>query len=118
MNSSAPLLDFIASAQARDEGMERVVDNNNDWARLAFIQLEQISHAHGGWANTEHGVMGEDIRCMLTPRIGKPSSPHAWGALTNAAIRKGLIVATGQYRSMKDVRSHARKTAIYVFKGK
>jgi hypothetical protein len=66
-------------------------------------------------ANTEHGVTGEDIRRMLLPHVGHPASPNAWGALVNSAVRKAILKPTGHYRPMKDVRSHARKTAVYEF---
>ena len=113
--SSAPLLDYLASSQARDEGMQKVTVNNKEWMALALLQLEQIARSHDGWANTEYGVTGEDIRVMLIPYIGKPHSSNAWGVLICEAVRRKMIVATGQYRSMKDKRSHARKTAVYVF---
>jgi hypothetical protein len=115
MASAAPLLDYIASAKARDECMQRVDENNQNWMALALLQLQQLARSHGSWANTEHGVTGEDIRVMLLPHVGHPNSPNAWGNLTMQAVRKKLIVATGEYRPMKDVRSHARKTPVYQF---
>ena len=115
---SAPLLDFIASAKARDEGMQRVLDNNQDWFALAMIQLGQFARTRDGYANTEYGITGEDVRVALLPHVGKPQSPHAWGALINKAVRDGILVATGQYRAMKDKRSHARKTAVYMMVSK
>lgn len=39
--------------------------------------------------------------------MGNPASPNAWGTLIAHAIRKGVIVATGTYRAMKAVDSHA-----------
>jgi hypothetical protein len=52
---------------------------------------------------------------MLLPHVGHPASPNAWGALVNSAVRKAILKPTGHYRPMKDVRSHARKTAVYEF---
>ncbi|MFZ0270967.1 MAG: hypothetical protein WAL34_03870 [Acidobacteriaceae bacterium] len=85
---------------------------------LALLQIEQLARSHEGWANTEHGVIGEDIRRMLLPHVGHPGSPNAWGALIRRAIKKGLIVATGEYRHMKEKRSHARRTMVYRFAGR
>jgi len=95
--------------------MARTTENNPDWSSLAILQLEQLAKSRAGWANTEYGVTGEDIRAMLITHVGYSSSPNAWGALVNRAVRKGIIVAAGQYRAMKDVRSHARETPIYRF---
>jgi hypothetical protein len=117
MESGAPLLDFLASAQARDAGIEQVTENNSDWMALALLQLEQLARMPNGWANTEHGVTGEDLRRMLIARVGHPGHANAWGALINKAVRDGLLKATGAYRAMKEKRSHARKTPVYVFMG-
>jgi len=110
---SAPLLDFIASAQARDDGMSRVIDNNDEWMRISLLQIEQFVRSPQGWANVEHGVIGEDIRVMVIKHCGHPSTPKAWGGLILKAIHAKLLIPTGRYRSMKAVKSHARKTPIY-----
>jgi hypothetical protein len=112
-----PLLDAIAADQALEEALNRVKNNNEQWMALALVQLRQFALSHDAWANTEHGITGEDIRFMLLPHIGHPTTPKAWGALIGAAIKQGIIEATGAYRKMKDVRSHSRKTPVYRFMG-
>jgi hypothetical protein len=115
MHTGFPILDAIESAKARDEGIEQSTENNSEWISLAFLELEQIAKGIDGWSNLEHGFSGEDIRNILTPRIGQPSSPHAWGTLIMHAVRRKIITATGRYVPMRDVKSHARKTPVYCF---
>jgi hypothetical protein len=113
MESSAPLLDYIASAQARDEGIATVASNNREWMALALLQLEQLAKGNHEWSNLEHGFIGEDLRSMIVPLIGRPTTPHCYGALVRMALKKGLIEETGQLRAMKDVNSHARRSMVY-----
>ena len=112
---SLPLLDYLASAQARDEGLAKTAANNSEWLALALIELEQLSRGNHEWSNTEHGFIGEDIRRMIVPRIGKPSSPHCYGALIRMALKAELIFETGKLRAMKDKSSHARRSMVYTF---
>ena len=61
-NSLHPLLTYIKAAEARDAALAQVSDNSGDWMALALTQLDQLGKQRDGWANTEHGVTGEDIR--------------------------------------------------------
>jgi hypothetical protein len=108
-----PLLDFIASVEARDAGLSQTSKNNREWLALALLQIEQFAIGEHEWSNLEHGFIGEDLRTMLIPLIGKPSTPHCYGALVRTAIRRGLIEETGQLRAMKAVNSHARRSMVY-----
>jgi len=98
-------------------GMKTRCYNENDPGYRLYgargIQLYQWVKSHDGWANTERGFTGEDIRVALTTMVGNPNSPNAWGALIAFAIRRNVIEATGAYRKMKCVTSHARRTMVY-----
>jgi hypothetical protein len=113
MCSAAPLLDYLEGVKRRDEGMRIVAANNEEWLRLALIELEQMSRSSSDWENMEHGFIGEDIRNMLIPRIGRPTTPHCYGAMIRIALQRGLIEETGKLRAMKDVNSHARRSMVY-----
>jgi hypothetical protein len=114
MQSAAPLLDYLAGQQARDAVLASVERSNQDWFNLAYLQLEQFArHGCPDYANTEHGLTGEEIVAMLKPHCGKPHHSNAIGALICKAVRRGLLVHTGQYRKMKNVGSHARRTPVY-----
>jgi hypothetical protein len=115
--SNSPLLDYIEEQArvARDAGIAQVQSNNPDWFALAMIELQEIAkHGSRDWANIDT-FTGETIRQMISPLVGHPASPNAWGALIMAAIKKKMIEPTGQYVAMKAERSHARKTAVYRF---
>jgi hypothetical protein len=107
--------DWEAGRQARDEGLEKVEGNNSGWVALALIQLREIAKNPSGWGNLENGFTGETIRMMVTPHVGKPRSPNAYGALVMAAIKKNIIVPTGRLTPMVSKSSHYRKTMVYIF---
>jgi hypothetical protein len=111
--SSAPLLDYIASAKGREDGVQSVTTNNREWLRLALIQIEQLALGKHEWSNLESGFIGEDLRAMLVPQIGRPSTPHCYGAMVRMALQRELIEETGKLRAMKDVNSHARRSMVY-----
>ena len=58
-------------------------------------------------------VTGEDVRLACEAAGIRPHHHNAWGGLVREAIKQGLLVATGTYRSMKAKGSHARKTQVY-----
>lgn len=109
---AAPLLDYIESAKRRDEALAQVSCNSGSWFDVALVALEQLPKQNS-WANLERGFTGEFIRQALTPSVGHPHHPNAWGALIRAAIGRDLIAATGEYRPMQAVNSHGRKTPVY-----
>ncbi len=90
----------------RDEGIAKVSEHNGKWMELC---IEKAQRACSGDTFT-----GEDIRMALSQIVGLPHHVNCWGALINALLKKKIIVATGEYRSMKDETSHARKTPVYV----
>ncbi len=99
------LLDYIASAKARDEGISRTLAHEPPpWLDRA---LGIIFWFPQGWEG-----LGEDLRQAVIAQIGEPHDPHVFGALTNTAIRKGLLQKTGQFRPMRAVKSHARLSQV------
>ena len=103
-----PLFDAAASRGARDEGITRVADHNQNFMILAFDEILRLRSEHDGEV-----FVGEDLRAALIEKGIVPSKPHAWGALINQLIKRNLIVPTGIYLPMRDVKSHARKTSQY-----
>lgn len=100
------------AAQERDAAMAGVLaaekEANAEWLRryYAFVEL-RAPRAPGPFT-------GEDVRRAWTA-MGLPQPHHhnVWGAAFNGAVRRGLVVATGDYDHMCGVRSHARKTPLY-----
>lgn len=104
-SAALPLLDFAASKAARDEALQRVTAHAG--TEFMKVGLEAIARLPIG------DVTGEHIRVTLIGKNIRPHHPNAWGALVRSAVKLGLLIETGLYTKMTDVRSHARRTAIY-----
>lgn len=96
------LFSIAESRAARDQSLAQVSDNNETWGDRV---LHRVSRLPAGWVGT-----GEDIRRMI---LDSPGHPNAWGAIINAAVKRGYLVKTGQYLQMKSKSSHARMTPEY-----
>lgn len=99
------------SRAARDDGIGRVTHNVGEaWMAGALRHLLAIPYAD---------FTGEDVRKhLLAKGYAKPHHANAWGAVMMTAVKRGLIEKTGEYRPMKDKRSHARATPVYVLASK
>lgn len=95
--------------ETKEEALEQVANNSREWMSVALTELRDGVKAALPWEFT-----GEDIRHWIVGRIGAPHHNNAFGALTNSALRRGLIKATGRLQPMKDPSSHARQTMVYV----
>jgi len=90
----------------RDEGASKVLDKaGNDWKEGAMRLIRQR------FRGCE--VTGEDFRFICEAAGLFPHHPNAWGALTLSMKRSGLLRETGQWRSPRDPKSHARPTRVY-----
>ena len=104
------LFDYAAAVRLRDEGMARVSAKDVTWMDRAIGMI--------GLLEIGREMTGEEIRVQLHEwGLEKPHSPNAWGALMNAAIRRGHLTMVGIGR-MKIPKSHARMTPIYRAGGK
>lgn len=63
------------------------------------------------WSGRE--LTGEEIRERLELFVDPPHHHNVWGSFINRAIKKEIIVWTGEHRQMHGPRSHARKTGTY-----
>ncbi len=97
---------LFAGRKLRDKGIKTVKLHNESWMDLCILAAEKFV---AGQAT----VTGEDIRFQCMRTVGYPQHHNAWGALINTLVRRGVIVATGDYRPMRDDTSHARQTPIY-----
>jgi hypothetical protein len=98
--------DLFGATQARDAALKRVRKNSGPWFDAA---MELVIALAPGWTG-----IAEDLRRYITRHIGLPHHPGTWGALTRQAIRRKLLIRTGERGPMKDRRSHARQSDIYV----
>jgi len=102
-----PPKDETEAAKAeRDKALQLVESRGADWQFRTLLKLPRLSGFTGTW---------EAIRLELKRMLDyePPHTPNAWGACCRDAIRKGLIVATGERGHMITKKSHARKTDIY-----
>ena len=97
--------DLFDSRRARDRGMAATTETNPTFAEQVRYEI--------AWIPVGSDVTGEDIRAMCADRSITPSHPNAWGAVINSAVRSGMLVATGEHRQMRAVKSHARQTPVY-----
>jgi hypothetical protein len=58
-------------------------------------------------------VTGEDISLACARAGIIPHHANAWGAAANMALKRGLLIDTGQRAKMRKRASHARQTPVY-----
>ncbi len=96
----------------RDEALQKVSNNNESWLERCVTEIEPWLNYMRDFEGIR-SFTGEDIRFVMSRKIGFPAHPNAWGALINTLVRRKIIRPTGEYRAMKDQNSHARKTPVY-----
>lgn len=86
-------LDMFAAKADRDAALEQVEHNGLPWMEYALAALRWLPAGMTGTA--------EDFRGALWDRgLESPHHHNAWGALIMNAVRRKLLVPTGEYRAM------------------
>lgn len=93
-------------AELRDEGIERVLDHNENWLQACLEEAERF-------IRSQRMFTGEDIRIHCQAVVGHPAHHNAWGGLISSLVKKRMIVPTGKHQHMRDPVSHARQTPVY-----
>lgn len=88
----------------RDEALDQVSRNSNVFQNHAYDALRSLP---------EGLYTGEDIRVYIEKLGIYPHHHNAWGAFINHAVRSKILYRTGQYRQMREPKSHARATPVY-----
>jgi hypothetical protein len=98
--------DLFSAIEARDEALAQVSRNAGlDWMGGALLRIA----AFRNWRGT-----AEDVRVtLLANSYPSPHHHNAWGALIKTAIKRKLIIPTGDLTNMKTKKSHARRTPVY-----
>lgn len=96
-------------AVLRDSGIAKVKANNEQWMVDAMAILRD-------WKAPVE-VTAENIRLVVASKIGEPTHPHAWGALTRSAAVKGVIADTGRSTQSKLPSSRAARLVVWRFTG-
>jgi hypothetical protein len=96
----------LTATALRDRGAVQVLERaGEDWKERAITCIRRH------WAGRE-GI-AEDFRRTCETQGIAPHHPNAWGALTLAMKRQQLLEETGEWRSPRDLKSHARPTRVY-----
>lgn len=106
--------DFMPTDKATRHGTEG--ERLRDQALLAVAEKSGVfmDEALAFLSRLNTGAYtGEDIRKQIEAAGIHPHHHNAWGAVIATAVRSHLLYPTGKYVSMKDPRSHARKTQVY-----
>lgn len=94
----------------RDVGAQQALSNaGDDWHSMAFkialAYLRDIGYK---------GALFEEVRIRAERNgLPDPPSPNAWGAVCLHLSKLNLIEKTGEYRSSRSVRSHARAQPVW-----
>jgi hypothetical protein len=92
--------------KGRDEGIERVGGHNPVWLGR-YYDFVKTKIPAGVIFTAEH------VRRRAAPIIGEPNHSSAWGAAANGAFRRGFFSKTGNMRTPKAKKSHARAIQEY-----
>jgi hypothetical protein len=93
--------------RAREAGIASVVGHNAQWIDYYYAYVELVIPC--GTV-----LSAEDIRRRAAPVIGEPTHPNAWGAASNGAYRRGLLIKTGKMVTPKAKKSHCRAIQQYI----
>lgn len=105
-NHTEQQLSHEAALAKREAVLAHVAQENAGW-------MDEAIRACHSLPNGELGT-GEDIRAqLLLAGLRPPRHPNVWGALFNTLTRRGVIVATGEFRPMRAKSSNGRKTSVY-----
>lgn len=97
--------DLFEGVKLRDAGIAQVAEHNDSWLDNCISAFQAFP--------LDLSFTGEDVRMHCELLKLEPRHHNAWGALINVLIKRGMMVATGEYRQMRDKRSHARMTPLY-----
>jgi hypothetical protein len=103
-----PEFDLGASFEARDEAIARVVRHSDEAWRTNVRRL--LTQQCPG---LQVPFIWEDFVRYAKPRIGRPHHHNAWSGMADGAVKRGDVLATGEFRYMKKVSSHGRKSDLY-----
>ena len=102
-------LPLFHARRARDEGLGKVAAKNSLWLATALAMTRS--------AVPEGETTGELVRGHLTRAgLAAPSNPNAWGALVRTMVTRGLLVDTGRSTHASDLKSHACRVPVWVFR--
>lgn len=94
----------MTGEQLKEQGVQRVLENNEEWADLAMSYLKSVA----AWGD----FTSDDLHVTCTANGIAPPHRNAWGALFRKASKLGLIKRVG-YRKSQRPASHSRVVAVW-----
>ena len=104
--TALPLFSQAQGRRERDAGMAKVMGKAGESWRDNAIQLirERLSGRE---------VLAEEFRAVCEAEGVRPHHCNAWGGLTVALVKAGVIEDTGRVEKSRDPRSHARRQPVW-----
>jgi hypothetical protein len=97
---------FNQAERARDAAMAQVLEHAGEtWRHDAMTLIRDRL------AGQE--VLAEEFRALCEAEGVKPHHCNAWGGLTAALVKAGVIEDTGRVEKSRDPRSHARRQPVW-----
>jgi len=101
-----PLFNQTEGRRARDAAVAQVLGNAGEsWRHDAMTLIRERL------AGQE--VLAEEFRALCEAEGVKPHHCNAWGGLTAALVKAGVIEDTGRVGRSRDPRSHARRQPVW-----
>ena len=97
---------FNQPEHARDAALHQVLEHAGDSWRHDAMRL--IRERLAG-----REVLAEEFRALCEGEGIRPHHCNAWGGLTAALVRAGVIEDTGRVGKSRDPRSHARRQPVW-----
>lgn len=107
MNTAVESLPLFSQAErARDAALAQVLSNAGESWRNDAVRLirERLSGQE---------VLAEQFRLLCEKNGIRPHHCNAWGGLTSALLKAGVIEDTGRVEKSRDPRSHARRQPVW-----
>ena len=104
--SVADLPLFNQAERARDAAMAQVLEHAGESWRHDAMRL--IRERLAG-----REVLAEEFRALCEGAGIRPHHCNAWGGLTAALVKAGVIEDTGRVEKSRDPRSHARRQPVW-----
>jgi len=97
---------FSQGQRAKDDGIAQVLKHAGDSWRDDAVTL--IRERLAGME-----VLAEEFRVLCEANGIKPHHCNAWGGLTSALVKAGVIEDTGRVKKSRAPRSHARRQPVW-----
>lgn len=111
-------LDLLESVRRRDAGMANSASANSEWIAHCLRCMKEYWLVNPSACREfpmEFFRSWWELHYLQSPL--QPTNHHAWGALTVAAVKAGIIEWTGRYAQASSKKTHAHPVKVWKSKG-